>query len=356
MKRLLKSSLALAAALTLFTTLPAFAQRKATIENVKEIPITSVPNFLKLPPGEYLGESVAVATNSKGHVFVYHRSANTRLFEFDQNGNFVKEIGSGYYGFEFAHSVRVDKDDNIWTVDEGTNMVTKFSPDGKVLMVLGRRPPAVTGVQLAPPGPNQPAQKYIFCRPSDVAWDPQGNIFVADGYCNNRIVKYDKNGRFLAQVGSEKAGSALGEFNLPHGLQVDEKGNVWVADRTNFRYQVLDNNLKPIKEITNLGVGWTLCISPGPHQYVFFSNSNPNGNMPGTWDITGEIYKAELDGTVIGKFGHPGKLPPGFQVAHTLDCRNPNEIVVGEIESWRVQKLILQQTSATTGSKGGAAK
>src|SRR5882762_11413620 len=95
----------------------ASAQQKATITGVPEIPFTSVPNFLKLPSGEYLGESVAVATNSKGHTFVYHRSANTRLFEFDQDGNFLKEIGSGYYGFEFAHSVRVDKDDNIWTVD-----------------------------------------------------------------------------------------------------------------------------------------------------------------------------------------------------------------------------------------------
>ncbi len=333
-------------AVVILLTVPAFAQRKATIENVPDIPFTSVPNFLKLPSGEYLGESVAVATNSKGHTFVYHRSANTRLFEFDQDGNFLKEIGSGYYGFEFAHSVRVDKDDNIWTVDEGTNMVTKFSPDGKVLMVLGRRPPAVAGVLPAPAGPNQPAQKYIFCRPTDVGWDPQGNIFVSDGYCNNRVVKYDKNGRFLAQAGSEKPGKALGEFELPHGLQVDGQGNVWVADRSNFRYQVLDNNLKPIREITNLGVGWTACISSGPHQYAFLSNSNPNGNMPGTWDITGEIYKTELDGTVLGKFGRPGKLAPGFQVVHMMDCRNPNEIVAGEIESWRVQKLILQPTTA----------
>jgi DNA-binding beta-propeller fold protein YncE len=345
MQRILTSSLILA----MLAAAPSLAQRKATIENVRDIPYSSVPNFLKLPPGEYLGESVAVATNSKGHIFVYHRSATTRLFEFDQAGTFLKEIGSGYYGFEFAHSVRVDKDDNIWTVDEGTNMITKFSPDGKLLMVLGRRPPAVLGVQAAPPGPNQPSQKYIFCRPTDVGWDPQGNIFVSDGYCNNRVVKYDKNGRFLAQAGSEKAGSALGEFNLPHGLQVDEQGNVWVADRSNNRYQVLDNNLKPLREITNLGVGWTLCISPGPHQYAFFSNSNPNGNMPGTWDNTGEIYKAELDGTVIGKFGHPGKLPPGFQVVHMMDCRNPNGIIVGEIESWRVQKLILQPITAQAG-------
>ena len=161
---------------------PALAQLKATAQNVPEIPYDSVPNFLKLPAGEYLGESVGVATNSKGHTFVYHRSATTRLFEFDQNGNFAKEIGKGYYGFEFAHSVRVDAEDNIWTVDEGTNVVTKFSPEGKVLMVLGRRPSAVLGAAATPTGPNQPSQKYIFCRPTDVAWDPQGDIFVSDGY------------------------------------------------------------------------------------------------------------------------------------------------------------------------------
>src|ERR1051325_6556264 len=142
MKRLLTWFTALA----VLSAIPALAQRKATIENVREIPFTPVQNFLKLPPGEYLGESVAVATNSKGHVFVYHRSANTRLFEFDQAGTFIKEIGAGYYGFEFAHSVRVDAQDNIWTVDEGTNTVTKFGPDGKFLMVIGHRPSVVDGV------------------------------------------------------------------------------------------------------------------------------------------------------------------------------------------------------------------
>src|ERR1700684_2187185 len=170
MKRILTLSLAL----MVLVAAHAFAQRKATIENVPEIPYTSAPNLLKLPPGEYLGESVAVATNSRGHTFVYPPSATTRLFEFDQNGNFLKEIGKGYYGFEFAHSVRVDAEDNIWTVDEGTNMVTKFSPEGKVLMVLARRPPAVAGAVAFPAGPNKPSQPYVFCRPTDVGWDPQG--------------------------------------------------------------------------------------------------------------------------------------------------------------------------------------
>ena len=318
---------------------PALAQLKAKAENVPEIPFDSVPDFLKLPPGEYLGESVGVATNSKGHTFVYHRSATTRLFEFDQNGNFLKEIGKGYYGFEFAHSVRVDAQDNIWTVDEGTNVVTKFSPEGKVLMVLGRRPSAVAGAQTTE---YQPGQKYLFCRPTDVAWDAQGDIFISDGYCNNRVMKYDKNGRFLAEAGSDKAGKEPGQFNLPHGIAADAQGNVYVADRSNFRYQVLDNNLKPKAVYDNVGVGWTVCVSQGPHQYLFASNSNPNGNRPGSWAITGEIYKMELDGTILGRFGHASKELGGFQVVHMMDCRNPNEIVVGEIESWRVQKLILK--------------
>jgi sugar lactone lactonase YvrE len=321
---------------------PVFAQSKAKAQNVPEIAYESVPNFLKLPPGLYLGEAIGVATNSKGHVFVYTRSANTRLFEFDQNGNYVREIGEGLYGFEFAHSVRVDPQDNIWVVDEGSNLVIKFNPAGRVVMVLGHRPDVVAGAVATSTAPSPPAQRYLFSRPTDVSWDPQGNIFVSDGYFNHRVVKYDKNGRFLAQVGSEKPGAEPGQFNLPHALAVDAQGNVYVSDRTNNRIQVFDNNLVLKTIYDNIGVSWTVCISPGPHQYLFTSNSNPNGNPPGSWDITGEIYKMELDGTIIGKFGHAGKQLGGFQVVHMMDCRNPNEIIVAEIESWRVQKLILK--------------
>jgi hypothetical protein len=98
-------------------TAPAFTQgggpAKAKASSV-ELPFESVPNFLKMPPGLYMGEGTGVATNSKGHVFVFTRSGETRLFEFDQNGAFVRELGAGSYGFSFAHAGRVDKDDNIW--------------------------------------------------------------------------------------------------------------------------------------------------------------------------------------------------------------------------------------------------
>src|ERR1044072_816861 len=143
MKRCLTAG-ALAAGL-LLAAAPSFAQSKAKAQNVPEIPFESVPNFLKFPPNIYLGEGIGVATNSKGHVFVYTRSGDTRLFEFDQNGAFVREIGQGLYGLEFAHAVRVDPQDNIWVVDEGTNMGIKFNPEGRVAMVLGRRPEPVAG-------------------------------------------------------------------------------------------------------------------------------------------------------------------------------------------------------------------
>src|SRR3954471_19938471 len=170
------------------------AKAKAT---TPEIPFESVPNFFKLPAGLYMGEGTGITTNSKGHVFVFTRSGETRLFEFDQTGAFVKEFGVGSYGFSFAHAVRVDRDDNVWAGGEGTNVIQTFSPDGKLLMVLGKRPEPLAQLSLMPgggqySGANQP---YSFHRETDVAWDPQGNIFVSDGYGDSRVVKYDKNGR-----------------------------------------------------------------------------------------------------------------------------------------------------------------
>lgn len=353
----MKTTLATVAVAALFAgAAPALAQSAATAASAPDLAYEAVPGMFQAPPGDTLGEMQGVATNSKGHVFAFFRGPTTRLWEFDQNGKFVKEIGKGFYGFMFAHSVRVDRHDNIWTVDEGTNVVTEFDPTGtKVLMVLGHRPDAGEGPVATPHGANPPDEKYTFCRPTDVAFDMQDNIFVSDGYCNNRVVKYDKNGRFLAEVGSEKKGSGVNQFNLPHGIQVDRQGNVYVADRTNNRYVVLDNNLKWKTAYTNVGTAWTACVSQGAHQYLFVSNSNPNGNRPGSWAQTGQIYKMELNGKVLGKFGHAGKLAPGFQVVHMMDCRDPNRIIVGEIESWRMQEFVLPVGGADKANPVGRA-
>jgi sugar lactone lactonase YvrE len=321
---------------------------RAKAENVPEIPFKPVPNFLKFPPNLYMGEGIGVATNSKGHIFVYTRSQETRLFEFDRNGSFIREIGEGLYGFAFAHAVRVDSQDNIWAVDEGSNMVIKFNPEGRVAMLLGRRPepvgavaPATADTAASEPGP------YTFDRPTDVAWDAAGNIFVSDGYGNSRVVKYDRNGRFVASAGTKGAGP--GQLNLPHTIAVDAKGNVYAGDRSNSRIQVFDNDLKLKTIYDKVGAPWAVCITPGPHQYLYTSNSNPDTNNAELADVTGEIYKMELDGTILGKFGTAGKQPGQFSTVHEIDCRNENELLVAEITAWRVQKIILQPAE-----KGGS--
>src|SRR6267154_2293002 len=122
----------------------AFAQQQPP-----EIPFDSVPNFLKLPPDMHLGEASGVAVNSKGHIFVYARGGSSQgpaygntasqLLEFDGNGVYLREIGKNLYAWAFAHTVRIDRDDNIWATDKGSDMVIKFNPEGRVEMVFGRK-------------------------------------------------------------------------------------------------------------------------------------------------------------------------------------------------------------------------
>jgi DNA-binding beta-propeller fold protein YncE len=321
--------------------------QKAKATNVPEIAFTSVPDFIKMPPNLYLGENMGVATDSKGHVFVSTRSQATRLFEFAADGTYMREIGAGVPGLLFAHAVRVDAHDNIWVVDEGSNMVVEFDPEGRVVMTLGRRRDNADGpVALSARGKpaSATALPYIFDRPTDIGWDKAGNIFVSDGYGNARVVKYDKTGRFVAQTPGK--GTGPGQMDLPHSMQVDDAGNVYVADRSNNRIQVFDNDLKFRKIYDNVGQPWTLCISPGPHQYLFSSNSWPDTSSSVLAKLTGEIYKMELDGTIVGKFGGPGKKLGQFSTTHGIDCRDPNTLYVSEITSWRVQKLLMQPAGA----------
>src|ERR1700740_2389075 len=313
------------------SALPLFAQE------VKEIAYDSAPNLLKLPLDTYLGEAAGVAQNSKGHMFVFTRSGETQLFEFDQEGNFVREISPRNYAFAFAHTVRVDPQDNVWAVDEGSNMVVKFNPAGKVLMTMGRRPESAEGDvpggfnfhPLLPGDPPRAAQPYAFFRETDVAWDAAGEIFVSDGYGNSRVVKYDKDGHCLKSVGANAKGKEPGQFNTPHTIATDKQGNVYVGDRGNSRIQVFDNDLKLRAVWTGMGAPWAICITPGPKQFLYSS------------DAVGPIYKMDLDGHILGKFGTAGKQMKEFGWVHEMNCTNENELLVGELLNWRVQKLDL---------------
>jgi len=315
-----------------------------------EIRFDSVPNPLQLPSGIYLGEVGGVATNSRGDIFVYTRTGHptitigsarpfahggSRLFEFDRNGKFVREIGKDSYGFMFAAQVRVDPTDNIWVVDQMTSMVMKFDPQGRVAMLLGRKPEAVTvpARQAAGDGAGQPTA--LFNRPTDVAWDASGNIFVADGLGNARIAKFDKDGKFLKSWG--KRGTATGEFANVRSIAVDAQGNVYAADGGNKRIQVFDNDGNFKTAFTNAGNAQALCMTKGPDQLLYVSNSNP----PNDIDRDGEIYRMRLDGTVTGQFGRAGKLLKEFGTVNAIDCRSENTLYVGEIGNQRVQKVVL---------------
>ncbi len=330
-------------------------------QSVPEISFESTPNLLKLPEHIYLGEAAGVATNSKGHIWVFTRTGSpyattgtsrtfthggARLLEFDANGKYLREIGQGLYGFLFAQSVNVDPEDNIWVVDRGSGLVIKFNPEGRVAMLMGRKPEAIFvgnregggpggrgGRGGALPGAGSPGD--LFNQPSDVAWDASGNIFVADGYGNSRIAKFDKNGKYIKSWGSR--GSENGQFNTPNSIAIDAQGNVYVADHGNQRIQVFDNDGQFKTQITGVGAPRAICISPGSHQFLYSSNSNEVNSMD-----NGEIYKLDLDGKVLGKFGRAGKQLKEFGTVNEIDCRHTNELFVGEVLNWRVQKLSLR--------------
>src|SRR5688572_12275253 len=164
-----------------------------------DLEFESVPEPLKLPPGMNFGEVPGIAVNSKGNVFVFTRSNSAggpaygptaaQLLEFGPKGEFIKEIGKGNFGWSFAHTVRVDKADNIWAVDKGSDMVIKFTPAGRVIEVYGRRKES-SDEEAKPWEPVNPPLAHIdglFRQPTDVAWDSQGNTYVSDGYVNSRV-------------------------------------------------------------------------------------------------------------------------------------------------------------------------
>ena len=330
---------------SMITVVPATAQKEAP-----EIRFDSVPEALKLPAGLYLGEVGGVATNSRGDVFVYTRTGHptitigtarpfahdgSRLFEFDRNGKFVREIGKDSYGFMFAAQVRVDPSDNIWVVDQMTNMVMKFDPQGRVAMLLGRKAEAVN-VPARPAGGEGAGQPTdLFNRPTDVAWDAAGDIFVADGLGNARIAKFDKEGKFAKSWG--KKGTAPGEFANVRSIALDAQGNVYAADGGNKRIQVFDNDGNFKTAFADVGNAQALCMTKGTNQLLYVSNSNP----PTDIDRDGEIYRMRLDGSITGKFGRAGKLLKEFGTVNAIDCSSENTLYVGEIGNLRVQKLIL---------------
>jgi len=360
MKRLV-SVMTILLALTLALAGSSLAQSPS----VPEIPYRSVPDFLKLPPNMYLGEVSGVAVNSKGHVFVFHRGNTTgpayaaaaaQLLEFGPDGSFIRELGHNLYAWSFAHDVKVDRNDNVWVTDKGSDMIIKFNPEGRVVMVFGRKQEASDeGTEpLKHPKPPLPSIDGMFRQVTDVTWDSAGNTYISDGYVNSRIAKVDKAGNWIKSWG--EPGDQPGQLNTPHSIASDAQNNIYVADRGNGRIQVFDTEGKFLRQIhidvpfppnTRPVIGnkpspdvkgtfapgspWTVCITPPPNQVLYASDAYP-----------GRIYKLSLDGKVLGVLGQSGRELKQFGWVHEIACPSENELYVGELLNWRVQKLILE--------------
>jgi len=300
-------------------------------------------------PGHTIGEAVGVSKDSKGHLYVFTRSGNvgpargataSQLFEFDQNLKFVKQWGQDNYAASFAHTVRVDKADNVWMTDEGSNMIVKFSPQGVVSMVLGRKPEAIDFLEryLERGERNEariPAAGVgTFNRPTDVAWDSQDNIFVADGYNNSRVAKLGRDGSWIKAVGTR--GSGNNQFNTVHAIATDVRNNVYVADRGNRRIQVYDADLNFIKSITSAAAPWSICTSPAPAQYLFSGDGN------------GKIYKMDLDGKLLGwAQSSKGHGQTGCLI-HELHCESDTVLYKGDCSTWTVEKITIKGGGSTS--------
>jgi len=361
---------------------------------VPQLPFESVPDPLTLPSDMHFGEIAGVAVNSKGHVFVFSRGNSvgpaymataSQLLEFDPKGKFVREIGKNNFAWAYAHAVRIDKQDNIWVVDKGSNMILKFSPQGRVVWVFGRKgesshldvPPDYAsqmagllqraGVAVTVPPNNNPRNPVpvhrdnAFNQPTDVAWDSQGNSYFSDGYVNSRVAKVNAKGEWVASWGS--LGKGPGQFDTPHGIAVGPKDEIYVADRGNRRIQVLDNTGKYLREFTiDVPVDTTrgkivygqeapnattgslapgapdaLCMTPGPNPVLFVGDLYPS-----------RIYKVSLDGKLLGVYGQPGRNLGEFGWIHAIACPSENEIWVGELINWRVQKLVTKKGATAT--------
>lgn len=307
------------------------------VPNSQPNPYVTVENWAKLPAGRMWGSTSAVEIDRDGKsIWVAERcGANScagkndpPILKFDPSGKLVKAFGAGL--LIFPHGIYVDRDDNVWVTDgqvaDGKGFqVFKFSPDGKVLMTLGK-------AGIAGDGPD------TFNQPDDVVVAPNGDIFVADGHGGNsnaRIVKFAPDGKFIKTWG--KPGSGPGDFNLPHGLAFDSKGRLFVADRGNNRLQIFDQEGKLLDTWTQFGRPAGVFIDKRDNIYVADSDSGPDSN-PG-WKRGLRIGRVK-DATVLAFIPDPGPGGKGTTAAESAAVDSHNAIYGAEVGYKDLKKYV----------------
>lgn len=280
----------------------------ARVASADEIPAYQpVAKWPSMPEGSKLGEVGAVATDSADRVYILHRGKQP-LMVFDKDGKFLRAWGDGL--FKKGHGLCVDRDGNVWVTD-GTHQVTKFNPEGKILLTLGKKDE---------PGVGQDQ----FNQPTDVAEAPSGEIYVSDGYGNSRVVKFAKDGKYLQDWG--KRGVGEGEFNQPHAICIDAQGRVYIGDLKNHRIQIFDAQGKFLAQWKEIG---------SPHG-LFLTG---DGRMLVADGKAHVIKVLDEQGQVVGRWGEKGIGPGQFNYSHWICIDSKGAVYVAEYNGARVQKF-----------------
>jgi peptidylamidoglycolate lyase len=298
-------------------------------------PYRLVKNWPLTDPALVYSQPSGLGIDTEQNIFVFNRtgriwkepfpdstiSGNT-VFMLDRNSG--KVLNSwGANRFIMPHGLTVDKNNHVWLTDVGLHQVFEFDHDGRLLMTLGKA---------KIPG-NDSAH---FNRPTDVAVSDDGSFYVSDGYGNSRVVKFSPSGKYLFSWG--KKGSGAGEFNLPHAIDLDAEGNVYVADRQNNRIQVFDSEGKFLRQIKGPGFKnlYSLAIEKNS-QHIFATD------YLSFFDILirgSDIYQLDLSGKMLLKFGRTGNFDGPPSRYHNIVPDRDGNIYVTEILKNGLQKFV----------------
>ena len=288
-----------------------------------------VPGWGKLPSGWEWDHCVGVAVDSKDRIFVYNRSAHPMMV-FDTEGNFITSWGEGVFGS--AHHVFIGPDDSVYTTDIGDSTVRKWTPEGELLMMLGT--------------PNEPPEAMSgepFNRPTDVTVAPDGTLYITDGYGNARVHQYTAGGKHIRSWG--EPGEGPGQFKTPHGVRVDDSGQVYVVDRENFRIQVFTTDGQFIRQWHGVNRPDQVVFNHEGALMIpelgFRTGFGPGTPQPDPVAPPSGIKIMDSTGHWLGGWGMSTDAPGDILAGHAVGIDSHGDLYIGEtLIGARVQKFV----------------
>jgi hypothetical protein len=280
---------------------------------------------------EYLWEAMpGIAVGPDGNIWTLNRG-EMPVQVYSPDGKLVKQWGKG--ALLSGHQLRFGPKGDVWIADTHAHAIYKFSPEGKLLLTIGT--------------PGQPGDDETHYKmPTDMVETPAGDVFISDGYRNNRVVHVDANGKFVKKWG--ELGALPGQFSLPHAIALDKQGRLYVADRNNARIQIFDQSGKFIDEWRNLASPWTVRITADDE--VWICGASPAQWQPGEAQLTIPpkdqlVMRLSTEGKVLSWWSLPlgpndDPLPGQLAWVHGLAVDAEGNLYLGDIMGRRVQKFV----------------